>query len=345
VTATAAALVQRIRGDGRCVTRSGVATSRLEEALSILDQVGLPIADYSARFGEKVGLALLALADLTPDRPWSEAKDIDGHTLGTRGVIWWLQEYYSETRKDSSYDYVWRNDLRDMWRAGYVLNTGGSSRNDSTRAYGLEPGFAALLRTFGSRRWQPALTVFMSDRPSFAALADVERDVAMVVSGISYNGDPVEVELLGGAHNALIRKSVHGFLTRFGYEARLLYLGDADDRDLYRDAGALDSLGIDLEDLLPDVVAISAERGWLFIIEAVHSRGPVSHEKHERFEALLRNWRGRVVYVTTFEDRKAFRKSLADIAWETEVWLADEPDHLIHFNGERFLGPHPPRGD
>ena len=29
------------------------------------------------------------------------------------------------------------------------------------------------------------------------------------------------------------------------------------------------------------------------------------------------------------------------IAWETEVWIADEPDHMIHYNGERFLGPYP----
>jgi hypothetical protein len=31
---------------------------------------------------------------------------------------------------------------------------------------------------------------------------------------------------------------------------------------------------------------------------------------------------------------------LGEIAWETEVWVADAPSHLIHFNGERFLGPY-----
>ena len=33
-------------------------------------------------------------------------------------------------------------------------------------------------------------------------------------------------------------------------------------------------------------------------------------------------------------------KYLDDISWETEVWVAESPTHLIHFNGERFLGPY-----
>jgi adenine-specific DNA-methyltransferase len=46
------------------------------------------------------------------------------------------------------------------------------------------------------------------------------------------------------------------------------------------------------------------------------------------------------IYVTAFQGRRDFRKWAADISWETEVWIADDPDHLIHFNGDRFLGPH-----
>ena len=26
---------------------------------------------------------------------------------------------------------------------------------------------------------------------------------------------------------------------------------------------------------------------------------------------------------------------------ESEVWIAEDPDHMIHFNGERVLGPYP----
>jgi adenine-specific DNA-methyltransferase len=44
--------------------------------------------------------------------------------------------------------------------------------------------------------------------------------------------------------------------------------------------------------------------------------------------------------VTAFPDRVTFRKFAKDIAWETEVWIADNPDHMIHFNGDKFLGPY-----
>jgi hypothetical protein len=48
-----------------------------------------------------------------------------------------------------------------------------------------------------------------------------------------------------------------------------------------------------------------------------------------------------LVFVTAFEDRRTMRTFLPQISWETEVWIAEDPDHLIHFNGERFLGPYP----
>ena len=33
---------------------------------------------------------------------------------------------------------------------------------------------------------------------------------------------------------------------------------------------------------------------------------------------------------------------LGEISWETDVWLADSPTHLIHFDGEKYLDPHSP---
>jgi hypothetical protein len=47
-----------------------------------------------------------------------------------------------------------------------------------------------------------------------------------------------------------------------------------------------------------------------------------------------------LVFVTAFLDRQTLKKELGNISWETDVWVAEAPFHLIHFNGERFLGPH-----
>jgi adenine-specific DNA-methyltransferase len=49
----------------------------------------------------------------------------------------------------------------------------------------------------------------------------------------------------------------------------------------------------------------------------------------------------RVLDVATQENRKTMQSFITQISWETEVWVAEAPDHLIHFNGERFLGPYP----
>ena len=50
-----------------------------------------------------------------------------------------------------------------------------------------------------------------------------------------------------------------------------------------------------------------------------------------------------LVFVTALLTRRAMTKYLGEIAWETEVWVADAPSHIIHFNGERFLGPYDQR--
>ena len=47
-----------------------------------------------------------------------------------------------------------------------------------------------------------------------------------------------------------------------------------------------------------------------------------------------------LVYVSCFPDRDVMRKFLADLAWEAEAWCASDPAHMIHLNGDKFLGPH-----
>ncbi len=58
---------------------------------------------------------------------------------------------------------------------------------------------------------------------------------------------------------------------------------------------------------------------------------------------MLANCSAERIYVTAFRSRSDFRKFAGDIAWETEVWIAESPDHMIHFNGPKFLGPYKPR--
>ncbi len=91
---------------------------------------------------------------------------------------------------------------------------------------------------------------------------------------------------------------------------------------------------------LVDIIAYSPSKRWLFLIEAVHSANPLTSVRHQLLRQAMANAKAGRVYVTAFPGKREFRKWAADISWETEVWIADDPDHLIHFNGDRFMGPH-----
>jgi hypothetical protein len=139
---------------------------------------------------------------------------------------------------------------------------------------------------------------------------------------------------------------VEEFAPRFAPGAYLLYLGDTAHKTLHIETEMLEKLNIPVtkHDKLPDVVLYDAKKNWLFLIEAVTSHGPLSPKRQFELELILKDCPAELVFVSAFPDGKEFRKHVVNIAWESEVWLADSPDHLIHFNGDKFLGPHPQKG-
>ena len=139
---------------------------------------------------------------------------------------------------------------------------------------------------------------------------------------------------------------IEEFLPRYGYAAEVFYIGDAAKKFLVRDEATLRELGIIEPSYseLPDIVAFSSKRRWLYLIEAVHSSGPVSPIRHLELRRLTARCKVGIVFVTAFLDRATFRKFVADISWETEVWIGENPDHLVHFNGDSFIGPHRTKG-
>ena len=97
-----------------------------------------------------------------------------------------------------------------------------------------------------------------------------------------------------------------------------------------------------LSTCLPPDLIYYEKRNWLVLIEAVTSHGPVDPKRREELKQLFEGCSAGLVFVTAFLTRRAMVEYLDDISWETEVWVAEAPSHLIHFNGERFLGPYPP---
>lgn len=118
--------------------------------------------------------------------------------------------------------------------------------------------------------------------------------------------------------------------------------GDTGDKWGYSDAALLSDLDVDVDShgKMPDVVLYDAERNWLLLVESVTSHGPVDGKRHAELAQLFSGAKAGLVYVTAFPTRSIMARYLGEIAWETEVWVAEAPSHLIHFDGERFLGPY-----
>jgi adenine-specific DNA-methyltransferase len=122
----------------------------------------------------------------------------------------------------------------------------------------------------------------------------------------------------------------------------VLYVGDAGDKFIINETQKFREIGIDLDPhgKMPDVVIYYQQQDWLILIEAVTSHGPVNLKRHNELRKLFQSSNKGLVFMTAFPSRKDMTRYLAEISWETEVWVADQADHLIHFNGERFLGPY-----
>ena len=140
----------------------------------------------------------------------------------------------------------------------------------------------------------------------------------------------------------LIRSIIEEFGPRFVPGGMLVYAGDTGDKWGYFDQALLEQLGVSVDShgKMPDVVFHYPEKGWLLLVESVTSHGPVDGKRHEELARLFAHATAGLVYVTAFPNRSLMSRYLSEIAWETEVWVADAPSHLIHFNGSRFLGPH-----
>jgi len=151
------------------------------------------------------------------------------------------------------------------------------------------------------------------------------------------------VRLSPGGQNPLIKQIIEEFCPRFTPGATVVYIGDAENKFLHLEAAYLKGLGVVIAPSakMPDVVVHDTKRKWLLLVEAVTSAGAVDWKRRNELKELFKGCKAGLVFVTAFETRRAMQSFLPLISWETEVWVAEAPDHLIHFDGERFLGPYP----
>jgi len=262
--------------------------------------------------------------------------------LKTRDVINFINLNFQENISSGSYDDIRRRDLKLLVVSGFILNSSNkptAATNDPTRGYSLSKEFKDLLQTYGTKAWNAHLEKFMAEREPLNIQLARNRDLNKVPIKLP-NGP--SLLLSSGKHNDLQKAIIEEFLPRYGHGCEVLYIGDTANKYLHLDEWRLKEINFFeiSHDELPDIIAYNAEKNWLYLIEAVHSSGSISEVRMLELKRLTTQCKAEIIYVTAFLSKAEFRKWVAEIAWETEVWIADNPDHLIHFNGDKFLGPY-----
>lgn len=311
------------------------AKKDIEEAALVLKSLGFPAAQQN----ERSALSLLALLDLHPGNLWA---DSSAPLRGITQMIDFFAEIYGKQYKPNTRESVRRQTVHQFLEAGLIIiNPDNPARpiNSGKTVYQIEPKALSLLRNFGSGGWNEELENYLSNvqtlQEKYAQARKLNRLPVTLPSG-------QELTLSAGGQNVLIVKIIEDFCPNFTPGGRVLYIGDADEKWAVFDKDGLSDLGVsfDAHGKMPDVVVYQPKKNWLILIEAVTSHGPVSPKRREELKRLFADASAGLVFVTAFPDRKTMVRYLGEIAWETEVWIADSPEHLIHFNGERFLGPY-----
>lgn len=311
------------------------AERRIQEALEALRFLGLPRQQQN----ERSALTLLSLLDLKPDDTWNDARD---PLMGITPMMEFFAKHYNKQYAPNTRETVRRQTVHQFLQAALIVqNPDKPSRptNSPKAVYQIEPTALKLLRVFGKRSWKNSLGDYLKSVDTLKQLYARERDMLRIPITLS-NGE--KFSLSAGGQNVLVNKIIADFCPLFTPGARVIYVGDAEKKWAYYDSGSLLALGVEIEEhgKMPDVVVHHIQRNWLVLIEAVTSHGPVNPKRRQELKELFSGSKAGIVYVTAFLDRRTMVRYLDDISWETEVWIAKSPTHLIHFNGERFLGPY-----
>lgn len=309
--------------------------SRTAEARTLLAALGMD----EERSNERSALVFLALLQLKPDDPWASATN---PMLGTRAIMDFIRDVYGKNYAANTRETVRRSTLHQFSEAHLVVqNDDKPTRpiNSPKWNYRVTTEALAVIQAHGTDEFDTLLATHVGKLPGLKALYAAARDMARIP--VTLPGGAA-LTLSPGGQNVLLAAMVSEFCPRFTPGGTVVYVGDAGDKWALFERDYLADLGVTVDEhgKMPDLVVYMPDRNWLVLMEAASSHGPVDSKRHGELAALFEGSTAGLVYVSCFPDRAEFRKYVAAIAWETEVWCADHPTHMIHYNGERFLGPY-----
>lgn len=309
--------------------------SKIQEAQAILKELGLP----NAQQNEISGYTLLALCNVKEKDKWSKAFK-QSHGV-SKGIMTFISENYEKEYAPNTRETFRRQVLHQFVQAGiadYNPDIPDLPVNSPRAHYAISEIALETIKTYRTRGWKKEVENFKSQIGELKEKYSREREMARVPLKLA-NGKVLM--LSPGKHNEVQAAIVDEFASRFAQGSMLLYVGDTENKDLHVEKEILESIGIPITEhsKLPDVVIYDETKNWLYLIEAVTSHGPMSPKRIVELEEFLKDCKAGMIFVSAFPDFAEFKKHTKDIAWDTEVWIMEFPEHMIHFNGDRFLGP------
>ncbi|MGY1895030.1 BsuBI/PstI family type II restriction endonuclease [Nocardia gipuzkoensis] len=306
--------------------------AKIADARRILQMMGLD----KERSNERSALTLLALARVGPQSKWSLAERV---LIGTRGMIEWFRLEYAKDYQANSRETLRRSTIHQFLGAGIVISNPDDPHRSVTSpkwCYQLDASVHALLTTYEQDGFADRAKRYLAERqPTRAANVDAGEVIRKPVT--LPNG--VRVASGEGGHRGLVAETLTEFCGRFTPGGSVFYIGDGDVEWTYFDRTGFDAWGISKQSYrrLPAIVVYMKEKRWLILVEVCSSHGAIDDGRRQELANLFSGVAVSLFFVSAFHSRADFRRHVNNIAWNTEVWCADDPSHLISFGGGRSL--------
>lgn len=304
--------------------------SKVDEAKEILRAIDFPpkLQDSNVCI-----YSLLALANIKENSDWSEASN---GWIRIHDLMIFIKDFYNKEYAENSRE-TFRKTAMHNFRNAALIEDNGEATNSSRYKYRITDEFLNVITHFRKKDWINHVNQFLSIHESLVELYASKKEREKYP--VNINGKIMS--LSSGSHNMLQKLILEDFAPRFAPNSYCLYLGDSTERNLYVDNNTLESLNIKISvhDKLPDIILYRKEDEWLYLIEAVTSVGPMSPKRLKEIKEMLKDSNAKPIFVTAFLDFTTFKRFAENIAWDTEIWIADFADHMIHMNGDRFIGP------
>lgn len=302
---------------------------KVEEAREFLKTIGMPKAQQT----DLCCYVILAMAGIKPDMSWSEATN---EWMRIHDMIQFVNTFYGVSYAENSRE-TFRKQALHSFRTAALIEDNGKATNSPNYRYRLTEETVELLKTMQTPEWEIVLKRFFCYHKKLIDVYASKKQMTMMP--VNINGE--DFKFSTGKHNELQKAIIEEFAPRFAPNSECLYVGDTTKKDLVKNVDKLKALGfeITLHDKMPDVVLYREDENWIYFVESVTSVGPMDPKRILEITEMTKDVTAGKIFVTAFLDFKTYKKFAEELAWETEVWIAEMPDHMIHLDGDRFMGP------